>query len=199
METAQAVNKPVEEIALVKPTSLLIVILPVIALILVIVSKNLVMLDYVHVLFGGLWTGIDIFMGLVIGRILPKMAIQTRVEFIKRMVPYMLFLMPTLASVAITAGFYLASSQGIFNITYPAFIAAGIIVLILLVQGFGIFLPNELRIFLELRKKNPNGEKIGRLGMINFKLSGVQALFQVILIFVMANIASANYFFSFLH
>ncbi len=123
------------------------------------------------------------------------MSIQTRLEFIKRMDPYMLFPMPIPASVAITAGYYLASSEAIFNIIYPVFIAAGIIVLILLVQGFGIFLPDELRIYIEMRKKNPDGQKIGRLGMTNFRLSGVQAIFQVLPIFVMANIASANFFF----
>lgn len=179
--------------------SLLIVFIPVISRIAVIISGNLVLLDYVQVLFGGLWTGIDIFMGPVIGRIIPKMSINTRVEFIKRMFPYMLFLMLTLASVAITAGFFLATSQGIFNVTYPVFIAAGIIVTILMIQGFGIFLPKELRIFLELRKDEPDKEKIGRLGMINFRLSGLQALFQVVLIFIMANITSANYFFQSFH
>ncbi len=199
MENAQASKRRFEQTGLLGYRSLLIVLVPAISLILIILSLNLVLLDYIHVLSGGLWTGIDIFMGLVIGRILPKMSIQTRVEFIKRMVPYMLFLMPTLASVAITAGIYLATGQGIFDVTYPVFITAGIIVIFLLVQGFGIFLPNELRIYLELRKENPDSQKIGRLGMINFKLSGVQAIFQVLLIFVMANIASANYFFQLFH
>ena len=107
----------------------------------------------------------------------------------------MLFLMPTLASVTITAGVFLATSEGIFNISYPVFIAAGILVIILLIQGLGIFLPNELRIFLELRKASPDTSKISRLGMINFKLSGLQAAFQVAIIFVMTNIAASNFYF----
>ena len=61
---------------------------------------------------------------------------------------------------------------------------AGIIVLVLVAQGFGIFLPNELKIFLELRKDNPNAIKIFRLAMINFKLSGIQAAFQFAIIFI---------------
>lgn len=199
METTQVLAQPSENMKLAGSKSLLIVFIPVISRIAVIISGNLVLLDYVQLLFGGLWTGIDIFMGPVIGRIIPKMSINTRVEFIKRMFPYMLFLMPTLASVAITAGFFLATSQGIFNVTYPVFIAAGIIVTIPMIQGFGIFLPKELRIFLELRKDEPDKEKIGRLGMINFRLSGLQALFQVVLIFIMANITSANYFFQSFH
>lgn len=184
-----------QEYSLAGPQSAFIVIIPATVLVAAIMSGNLLLLGYIHVLFGALWTGIDIFMGLVIGRILPKMSVVSRVEIIRRMIPYMLFLMPTLASVTITAGIYLATGEGIFNIHYPVFMAAGVVVLILLVQGLGIFLPNELRIFLELRKDQPDSGKISRLGMINFRLSGLQAAFQVALIFVMANIAASNFYF----
>lgn len=96
----------------------------------------------------------------------------------------MLFLMPALASVTTTAGIYLALMDGIFNLNYLAIQRAGIFVLILAGQGFGIFLPNELR------KERPDNAKIGRLGLLNARLVGVQAVFQVALIFVMANLAA---------
>lgn len=146
-----------ERYALAGPQSVFIVLIPAIALVTAILSRNMLFLGYIHVLFGALWTGIDMFMGLVIGRILPKMSIPSRVAVIKRMIPYMLFLMPTLATVAITARMFLAMGEGIFNLYYPVFIAAGIIVVILTVQGFLIFLPNELRIFLEVMKSQPDG------------------------------------------
>ncbi len=168
-------------------------IIPVALLIIALASTNLLLLDYVHVMFGALWTGIDIFMGLVIGRILAKVSIQFRVEFIRRLVPIMLFLMPALASVTVTAGIYLAQSEGVFNLSYYTIITAGIIVILLIVQGIGIFLRNELIIFLELRKSNPDFQRISRLGMINFNLSGVQAVLQIAIIFVMASIASGSY------
>ncbi len=173
--------------------SFLVPIVPSVILASVILVHENTVLDYIHVLSGGTWTGIDLFMGLVVGRILGKMSNEARVEFIKRLVPVMLFLMPTLAAVTITAGIYLAISSGIFVLTYAAIIAAGIIVIVLLVQGLGIFLPNEVRIFLELRKVKPDFPKISRLAMINFKLSGIQAAFQFAIIFVMANIAMGNY------
>lgn len=195
METGQASAESMGariQDKLVTRSSFLYLFVPIIALLVALFSRSELYLDYVHVLMGALWTGIDLFMGLVIGRVLSKVNVGARVEFIKKMMPMMLFLMPSLSSVTITAGIYLAVWEGIFNIHYYAIIAAGIIVIILLIQGLGIFLPNELRIFLELRRERPDTDKISRLGMINFKLSGSQAFFQIALIFVMANLAALN-------
>jgi hypothetical protein len=144
----------------------------------------------VDVLSGALWTGIDIFMGLVIGPIMARMPPASRAQFVQNLVPTMLFLMPTLASVTITAGIYLAISVGVFNLHYLAIQLAGLIVVVLLIQGLGIFLPNEIRVVLELRKERPDVRRIGRWGLINARLSGVQAIFQVALIFVMACLAA---------
>ncbi len=149
-----------------------------------------VFLDYVHVMSGALWTGIDIFMGLVIGPIMGRMPPPARAQFVQSLVPTMLFLMPTLASVTITAGIYLAISVGIFNLHYLAIQVAGVIVVLLLVQGLGIFLPNEIRIVLELRKERPDVQRIGRWGLLTARLAGLQAIFQVALIFVMASLAA---------
>ena len=186
-----------EDRRIVKPSFSLIVIIPSILLIVVLWLRNLTILDYAHVLLGGTWTGIDLFLGLILSRVLVKMSVGARVELIRRLVPMMLFFMPTIASLAITAGVYLATYEGIFKLSYPVIVAAGIIVLVLVVQGFGIFLPNELRIFLELRKGLPDAKKISRLAMINFRLSGVQAVFQFAIIFIMANIATGNLFLRF--
>lgn len=167
-----------------------LVLVPVGALVVALLLNQFVVLDYVHVMSGALWTGIDIFMGLVIGPILGRMTGPARADFVQRLVPTMLFLMPALASVTITAGIYLAMMEGIFHLNYLAIQLAGIFVLILAGQGFGIFLPNELRIVLELRKEHPDVGKIGRLGLLNARLAGVQAVFQVALIFVMASLAT---------
>ncbi|EQD74690.1 hypothetical protein B1B_02522, partial [mine drainage metagenome] len=115
-----------------------LVAIPVAAL-LVAVQVQGVLLDYVHVMSGALWTGIDIFMGLVIGPIMARMPPPARAQFVQNLVPTMLFLMPTLASVTITAGIYLAVSVGIFNLHYLAIQVAGLIVVVLLIQGLGIF------------------------------------------------------------
>jgi len=186
------VQNTIEDNRIIKPPSSLIAIIPASLTTVVILLRNLTILDYTHVLLGGTWTGIDLFMGLVMSRVMIKMSPGARIELIKRLVPMMLFFMPTIASLAITAGIYLASYEGLFKLSYPVIIAAGIIVLILVAIGFGVFLPNELRIVLELRKNSPNTGKISRLAMINFRLSGVQAAFQFAIIFIMANIAMGN-------
>ncbi len=177
---------------LVNPMSIATLLIPVVVLIVALLTQNLLLLDYTHVICGGTWTGIDLFMGLVMSRVMKGLAPEARAEVVKRLVPLMLFLMPALASVAITAGIYLAQWEGLFNIGSPLIIAAGIIVVILSVQGFGILLPTEVRILLELIKPNPNRDKIVKLGMRNITVSGSQAIFQIAIIFVMANLALAG-------
>ncbi len=184
---AATVHPPPPPILTWKAIPLLFV--PVLALVAALSFGRFVYLDYVHVICGGMWTGIDIFMGLVIGPIIGRMSGPARADFVQRLVPTMLFLMPALASVTITAGIYLAMMEGVFNLHYLAIQLAGLFVIILVGQGFGIFLPNELRIVLELRKERPDIGKVGRLGLLNARLAGVQAVFQVALIFVMANLA----------
>jgi hypothetical protein len=173
---------------LVGPSSVLTLAVPIVALIVALLSGRLLLLNYVHVLTGGTWTGIDLFMGLVMSRVLRGLSPQNRVEIIKKLVPIMLFFMPALASVAITAGIYLAGSLGLSFFSAPIIIAA-VLVLILSIQGFALILPNEVRVFLELRKENPDTEKIVKLGMRNIYFAGSQTIFQIAIIFVMAYLA----------
>ena len=71
-----------------------------------IVSHDHWFLNFVHVMCGVLWTGIDLFMGFVIGPILRKVGLSVRREIIVRLVPRTLFLMPTLTIITgTTAGF----------------------------------------------------------------------------------------------
>jgi hypothetical protein len=52
-------------------------------------------LTFCHVVGGGLWTGIDLFVGLVIGPILGRLSIPARAEFSARFMPKMVLIMPT--------------------------------------------------------------------------------------------------------
>jgi hypothetical protein len=190
MEKLPAEHRPNERIF--SPYSLVTLLVPIVALVLVLSFGNLLTYNYLHVLTGGTWTGIDLFMGVVMGRILKGLEPQARTQVIKKLVPLMLFLMPALATVAITSGINLAAKLGMLTFSSPMIIAAVIIVIILSVQGFGILMPTEIRIFLELRKREPDRSKIIKWGMRNVKLAGSQGVFQVVLIFVMANLALGN-------
>jgi len=164
-------------------------VLPPLALILALSSHSLFLLMFVHVICGGTWTGFDLFMGVVMSRVMGSLDLPSRVEVAKRLTPTTFFILPSLAAVAVTSGIYLAQTEGKFDLHSPWIIAAGIIVLILTGQGFGIFMPNGVRIFIELAKRQPDRAKILRLNMRNIRLAGVQALLQVAIIVIMAHLA----------
>ncbi|MEA3200525.1 MAG: hypothetical protein QOE90_1953 [Thermoplasmata archaeon] len=168
--------------------SFVVALAPPLLLIGALASRQLVWLDYVHVIVGGTWTGFDIYMGVVMTRILRALEPPGRVEVAKRLTPTTFFILPSLASVAITSGIYLAQATGRFDLHSPWILAAGVVVLALTAQGFGIFLPNGVRIFLELAKAKPDVALIGKLTMRNVRLAGVQAVMQVALIAIMAQL-----------
>ncbi len=176
-------------IRLANPIFILLAVgLPVGALVYAFNFGALAILNYVHVMAGACWTGIDLFMGFVLGPVLGGMEPKDRAGVFKRLIPKMTFLMPVLAAVTITSGIELAQRLGIASLTDPWIIAAVVIVAILTLQGFGLLLPNEIRVFRQLLSEAPDVEKISRLGMMNAKLGGVQGILQLAIIFVMANI-----------
>jgi hypothetical protein len=63
---------------------------------------------YVHVMAGVLWTGIDLFMALVLGPVLGGLDVDERASFFQRLTPKTSFLLPTLAAVTIAGGITLA-------------------------------------------------------------------------------------------
>src|SRR5882672_1143815 len=72
-------------------------------------------LNFVHVISGVMWTGIDLFMGFVMGPILRRVDLSVRREIIVRLVPKTLFLMPTLSIMTGTTGWFLAKDLGFRN------------------------------------------------------------------------------------
>jgi hypothetical protein len=164
-------------------------IVPPAVLVLALATKSFFLLTFIHVITGGTWTGFDLFMGLVMSRVLRSLDIAARVEVAKRLTPTTFFILPSLAGTAITAGIYLAQAEGKFDLGSPWIIATGIVVLLLTVQGFGIFMPNSVRIFIELGKVRPDTAKIARLNMRNIRLAGLQAAFQLGIILIMAHLA----------
>lgn len=165
-----------------------VVVVPVAALVYAINFGPLVALNYVHVMAGAAWTGIDLFMGFVLGPVLGSLKPPERVAIFRRLVPKMTFLMPVLATVTIMSGIEMAQRFQIFTLSNPTILAALVISGILTLQGFGILLPNEIRVFKQLLSPSPDVNKISRLGMMNARLGGVQGVMQVAVIFSMANI-----------
>ncbi len=88
-------------------------------------------------------------------RILSTLDLSGSVEVAKRLAPTTFFVIPSIASTSITAGIYLAQWLGTFGLASPWIIAAGAVVIVLVVQGLGVSMPNGLRIFLELASRTP--------------------------------------------
>lgn len=173
------------------------IVIPITALILAIVTANLLLLNYVHVFTSILWTGTDIFMAFLLGPILRNVSISTRKEVISWLMPKMVFYMPTVASVTTTAGYFLASKMGLITLESPVvywIITVLIIVTVMLIQGLGILLPTNIRVYHELRKKEPNMSKIQKLMGRYVKVVATQALLQFVIIFIMANFATGFFF-----
>ena len=158
-----------------------------------IVSGDRWFLQFVHVLSALLWTGVDLFMGFVIGPILRRMPPPARAAFTMRLVPRMLFLMTTLSIVGGTSGWFLAEQLGYFDLDYPHLwwvIAAVAILIVLTVQGIGILLPTNLTVYFELHKAQPDYARIGRLMRFYIFLVASQGVMQVAMIVIMTRFST---------
>ena len=146
-------------------------------------------LNFVHVICGVLWTGIDLFMGFVIGPILRKVGMSVRREIIVRLVPRTLFLMPTLSIITGTTGWFLAEDGGLFDVPWPQFgwVAAALALVVLMtIQGLGYLLPTNLRVCIQLRRPDPDFVKVSRMMRKFFFAVGMQGTMQVLTIVIMA-------------
>ncbi len=154
---------------------------------------NFWFLDWVHVMSGVLWTGIDLFMGFVVGPIIRSVSAPVRKEFITRLTPITLFLLPTLSVLTGTTGWFVAVQGGFTQLPWPQFgwiAAALILVTLMTIQGIGYLLPTSLRVCFELQKPQPDGEKIKHMMSRFYYVVASQGAMQVIIIVVMAKLAT---------
>ena len=220
------------------------VLVPVALFVAAVLFGTVEQLTYVHVMAGVLWTGIDLFMAMVLGPVLGGLDVKERAAVFQRFTPKMAFLMPTLAFTTIFGGMVLAAQMGLlpglaawgglFSVVAmgPALLALGyqfdaftdwrwlalfaivvgggaaslvanlgtfavpaapillalVIVSALTITGFGILLPGEARMYLEMISEDPDADLIGAIGMRNAKLSGLQGVLQLSIVAVMVYI-----------
>ncbi len=146
-------------------------------------------LNFLHVMCGVMWTGIDLFMGFVIGPIMRRLPPEARRAMILRLMPKTLFLLPTLAILTGTAGWFHARQLGFLALPWPQYgwvLAALVIVAVLTVQGLGVLLPTNLLVYWEMRRPAPDLARIGRLMRRYVYAVALQGLLQVAIIVVMA-------------
>jgi hypothetical protein len=158
-----------------------------------ILAEDIWFLNYVHVMAGVLWTGIDLFMGFVIGPVMRRVDFAARRAVVARLMPRMLFIMPTLSVVTGTTGWFLAERYGYLDLAYPEFwwvVAALAITTALTIQGLGVLLPTNLRVYFEMRRDAPDGARIGALMRRYVRNVAVQGVLQIAIIVVMARFAT---------
>lgn len=93
---------------------------------------------YIHVMAGLLWTGIDIFLGAVLGPVVGGLEEDQSAAVFQRLTPKTSFLLPSLALVTIAAGITLAQRVGLFPHSEPwlALFTAVNLVPVLLLLGW---------------------------------------------------------------
>jgi hypothetical protein len=93
---------------------------------------------YVHVMAGILWTGIDVFIGAVLGPVVGGLDDEESAAVFQRLTPKTAFLLPSLAFVTIASGITLARRVELFPHAEPwlALFTAANLVPILLLLGW---------------------------------------------------------------
>jgi hypothetical protein len=153
-----------------------------------ILQGNLWFLNFIHVFSALLWTGIDLFMGFVLGPILRQVDISVRREIVRRLTPRTLFLMPTISIVAGTTGWFLAVDLGYTALPWPQFgwvVAALVLVTLMTIQGLGFLTPVNVLVCLELQNSKPDLQKVSAWMRWYFYAVALQGSMQLAIIVVM--------------
>lgn len=149
---------------------------------------NFWFLDFIHVFSSLLWTGIDLFMGFVLGPILRRADIAVRRDVLRQLTPRTLFLMPTISIIAGTTGWFLAVRLGYTALPWPQYgwVAAALaLVTLMTIQGLGFLTPVNVFVCLELQRDKPDLAKISRWMNWYFYAVALQGTMQVAIIIVM--------------
>jgi hypothetical protein len=153
-----------------------------------IVLGNLWFLNFVHVFSSLLWTGVDLFMGFVLGPIMRQLDMSARRDIVRRLTPRTLFLMPTVSIISGTTGWFLAVDLGYTTLPWPAFAwvaAALVLVTLMTILGLGFLTPVNVLVCLELQKERPDLARIGYWMQRYFYAVAAQGTMQVAIIIVM--------------
>jgi hypothetical protein len=150
-------------------------------------------LMFCHVAGGALWTGIDLFVGLVVGPILGRLPVPARAHFSARFMPMMVLLMPTLVLMTLAAGFQLALQLGNLTPASPNhawLIASFCVVGVMAVIALGVLEPANITVLFEMRKSRPNPAVIEKLMKRFIYTAGVTGLMQVATLIIMTRLAT---------
>ncbi len=154
----------------------------------VIILDDLWLLNFVHVLSSLLWTGVDLYMGFVLGPILRRLDLSVRRGIVSRLTPRTLFLMPAVSIISGTTGWFLAVHLGYVALPWPSFgwvAAALVLVTLMTILGLGFLTPVNAWTCVELQKPEPDLKRIAHWMNYYFYAVAAQGVMQVAIIVVM--------------
>lgn len=182
-----------EHIQVVPLKGLPIVALLMIGLIVAIAANWQWALMFYHVAGGGLWTGIDLFVGFVIGPILGRLSIPARAEFAAKFMPMMVLIMPTLVTMTLAAGFQLGVVLGNLqpsSVNHLWLVASFAVVGVMATVALGVLEPANVAVLMEMNKPRPDGAVIGRLMRRFVWSAGITGAMQVATLLIMTRIST---------
>lgn len=150
-------------------------------------------LMFYHVAGGGLWTGVDLFVGFVVGPILGRMSIPARAEFSSKFMPMMVLIMPTLVVITLASGFQVAFGLGNLDptsVNHGWLVASFIVVGVMATVALGFLEPANIAVLFEMNKPRPNGEVISMLMRRFIYAAGITGVMQVATLLIMTRITT---------
>ena len=184
---------PRPQVQVVPLKGLPIVAAAVLFVIIAIAGNWLWALTFCHVVGGGLWTAIDLFVGLIVGPILGRLSIPARAEFTARFMPKMVLIMPTLVVMTLAAGFQLALKLGNLapsNPNHAWLVVSYCVVGVMAVIALGVLEPANIAVLFEMRKPEPDGQVIAKLMKRFIYTAGITGLMQVATLIIMTRVAT---------
>jgi len=156
-------------------------------------SNSMWALMFAHVAGGGMWTGVDLYVGLLLGPIIGGMSIPARMEFSAKFMPKMVLLMPTVVMMTLAAGFQIAINYERLapgNLNRPWLIASMVVVGVMAVVALGILEPANIGVLLEMKKPEPDPRVIEHLMKRFVYTAGVTGAMQIATLVIMTRVAT---------
>ena len=184
---------PIPDFEIVPKKGLPIVGVVLVGLIAAVLADKPWPVEFFHVAFGAIWTAFDLFLGLVLGPILGRLAIPARIEMTTRLMPKMVLIMPTVVVCTLVAGWQLGGFVGpIYSGTphHDLIVASYVIVGIMAIIALSILEPANIAVLVELKKPRPNPAVIEHLMKRFIYTAGILGAMQVATLVIMTKVGA---------
>jgi len=151
-------------------------------------------IDGFHVAGGAAWTILDLFLGFVLGPIMGSMSIPARIEFITKLMPKMVVIMPTVVTMTLAAGWQLSTILGTNQTSSPVHgwvVASFVVVGVMSIIALGLLEPANIAVLTELKKRRPDPAVVERLMKRFMYSAGILGAMQIATLIIMTKIATS--------